>query len=212
PENGAIFVAGDVYVSGIVNGDVTIGTCGDIYIDNDLKYACTDSTGLNFIVPPEDCGAKLGLIAGKNVYIETKHIAIHKGFTGTTQASGNYYHGNKQEGVIINAGIIALKESFKVFTCDFPNFARFPGDPYGGVANPNYPLLGNHGTINLLGSIAQQRRGIINNGVRGGYGGKLGPTGIPGPQRYYSYDTRFVTSPPRYFFDVKGSNLDLVVR
>ncbi|KAA3600933.1 MAG: hypothetical protein DWQ06_08925 [Calditrichaeota bacterium] len=209
PENGAVFVTGDVYISGLVNSDLTVGSCGNIIIDNDLKYACTDSTGLNFT--GVECDDKLGLIAVKNILMDTRHIATNKGFSWANFDS-SYAHNSHQEGVIINAGMVALGESFMTFSADFPNFERYPGDPYGGTSNPTYPLLGNHGTINHLGSIAQKRRGIINQGTRGGYGGTLLGTGATGPQRIGIYDTRFTTSPPRYFFSVGQSDLSLVVR
>ena len=209
PENGAVFVTGDVYTSGTVNGDLTIGACGNIVIDDDLKYACTDSTGLNF--KGVECDDKLGLIAVKNILMDTRHIATNKGYSWANFDS-SFAHNSHEEGVIINAGMVALGESFMTYSADFPNFERFAGDPYGGLNNPNNPLLGNHGTISHLGSIAQKRRGIINSGVRGGYGGITLGTGGRGPQRTGKYDTRFTTSPPRYFFSVGQSDLSLVVR
>lgn len=195
-QNGAFYVEGDVFVGGLVNGDLTLGASGNIFIDNDLKYECTDSTGLNF--QSYFCDDKLGLVSEMNVFLETRHIATNKGFSWTNFDS-TYAHNNHQEGVIINAGIIAYGESFGTFSANFPNFERFPNDPFGGINNPNYPFLGNHGQISHLGTLAQVRRGMVNSGVRGGFGGKLLGTGATGPQRVLIYDTRFATSPPQNF-------------
>ncbi len=196
PQNGAFHVEGDVFVSGLVNGDLTLGATGNIFIDNDLKYECTDSTGLNF--QGLTCDDKLGLVSEKNVFVETRHLATNKGYSWTNFDS-TYAHNNHQEGVIINAGIITFGESFGTFSANFPNYERFPNDPFGGTSNPNYPLLGNHGHISLLGTLAQVRRGIVNSGVKGGFSGKLSTNGVNGPQIVLVYDTRFATSPPQNF-------------
>ncbi|KAA3598019.1 MAG: hypothetical protein DWQ06_13040 [Calditrichaeota bacterium] len=207
PQNGAIFIETDVYVSGFLNGDVTVGSCGNIFIDNDLKYSNIES-----LASPSDVflGSRLGLISTKNVLLETRHIATNKGYSWSNFDS-TYAHNNHQEGVIINAGILALGESFSVFSVDFPNFERFPGDEFGGTQNPKFPLIGNHGTVSFFGSIAQKRRGIINNGTRGGYGGTLLGTGATVPQMVRIYDERFYCTPPRYFPKLER-NLSLVIK
>ncbi|KAA3600062.1 MAG: T9SS C-terminal target domain-containing protein [Calditrichaeota bacterium] len=184
PQNGAFLIEGDVYVSGVINGDLTLGATGNIFIDNDLKYECSDSTGL---ILSQNCDDKLGLVSEKNILLETRHIATNKGYSWINIDS-LYAHNNHQEGVIINAAIIAFGESFKVFTADFP---RFEGSPF--------PILGNHGKLHLLGTIAQKRRGILNSETSGGYGGEKFSSGLTGPQRVLIYDARFATSPPQNF-------------
>lgn len=210
PENGAIFFETDVYVSGLVNSDLTVGSCGNIFIDNDLKYSGMDSTGLNLKGNNYQSFSKLGLISAKNIYLETRHIATNKGFSWSNFDS-TYAHNNHQEGVIINAGILALGESFSTLSSEFPNFKRFPSDEFGGLQNPKFPVLGNHGTITFFGSIAQRRKGITNNAIRGGFGGSLTGTGSRGPSIIRVYDERFNCNPPKYFPKIE-QNLSLVVR
>jgi hypothetical protein len=62
--NGVIFVNGDCNVSGVLDGQVTIASVGQITIVDDLTYAASDANG-----PTEDCDDMLGLVAGTKALI-----------------------------------------------------------------------------------------------------------------------------------------------
>lgn len=192
PNGPFIYVVGsDVYVSGTVNSAVTLVAERNIIIDDDLKYECTDSTGLNFT--NGNCDDELGLIANGNVLIDARHVAVNKGYSWNA-GDPNYANGNHEEGIIINAAIAALGESFGVHSANFPISPRFPNDPFAGFGN--YPDLGNHGKITHLGSLAQKRRGVINSLLRGGYKGETQPDGSFGPEMECYQDYRFIGNPP----------------
>lgn len=62
--NGIIYVNGDCSVSGVLDGQVTIGSVGMISIVDDLTYAASDANG-----PAADCDDILGLIGGTKVLV-----------------------------------------------------------------------------------------------------------------------------------------------
>jgi hypothetical protein len=88
---GAIYVNGDVYVNGVVNGAVTIAASDAIYISNSIQYASavspnpwsTNTFNANAV---DD---KLGLIARNQVQIRgTNAVTIHAAIMVTTDGGG----------------------------------------------------------------------------------------------------------------------------
>jgi cytoskeletal protein CcmA (bactofilin family)/Tfp pilus assembly protein PilV len=88
--NGLIYVDGNVRVSGVVKGQLSVAATGNIWIVNDIVYASSDANGK----PPANSTDLLGLISNKNVIV-----------ANTTP--------NRSD-VIINAAILTLNSSFTV--------------------------------------------------------------------------------------------------
>ena len=64
-----IYVAGDVVVSGVVRGQVTLAASGNIIIGDDIIYATNPAAGT--------CNDILGLFAGLNVVIDRKSTRLN---------------------------------------------------------------------------------------------------------------------------------------
>jgi hypothetical protein len=63
--NGIIYVSGDCTVAGVLDGQVTVASVGQITIVDDLIYEDSDANG-----PAADCDDILGLVGGTRVVIE----------------------------------------------------------------------------------------------------------------------------------------------
>jgi hypothetical protein len=66
PATGVVYASGDLYVSGIVSGQVTFAAGSNIYVTGSLTYACASSGG----APSSGCNDYTGLIAGGSVFID----------------------------------------------------------------------------------------------------------------------------------------------
>lgn len=88
--NGLIWVNGDVQVEGTLNGEVTVVSTDDMYINDDIRYNCSDSDGR----PSDDCDDLLGLISFEDVVVK--------------------YNSANSDDVVINASILTLGDSFTV--------------------------------------------------------------------------------------------------
>ena len=92
--DGILFVRGDVRVSGVVNGQITIIATQLIKIIDDVRYAAASSNGQ----PLPGCDDLLGLISAGNIVIADNAA-------------------NRND-VVIDAGILALGNSFTVQNYD----------------------------------------------------------------------------------------------
>lgn len=91
--NGAIYVDGDVYVNGVVNGQATVAASDAIYISNTITYASATSPNpwsTNFNLAAVD--DKLGLVASNQVQIISSNaftdINIHAAIMVTGDGGG----------------------------------------------------------------------------------------------------------------------------
>lgn len=148
--NGAIYVQGDAWVEGVLNGKVTVAAQDTIYITNSIVYASAVSPNpwqTNTFNPALVTDA-LGLMASNQVQI-LGHQAIN-----------------------IHAAIMV--------TADGGGFNA--SNKYVNVGWPN---------INLYGSLAQYRRGVV---------GQVNGNGF---LKNYKYDTRFYAdAPPNFPYSV----------
>jgi hypothetical protein len=92
---------GDVFVEGIVDGEVTINAENYIYVTNDLVY---DSTAPNSV---------LGLVAQNQVWVWNP-VHDWNGVTGTNAAATRFYSGDRK----INAAMLSVNKTFQVQNYD----------------------------------------------------------------------------------------------
>lgn len=147
--NGAIYVEGDAWVDGVVNGQVTLAAQDSIYISNSITYASAASPApwaTNF--NPSTVTDQLGLMASNQVQI-----------AGTNAVN-------------IHAAIMVT------------------GDGGGFNASNRFVFIGQP-RINLYGSLAQYRRGIVGRVSGEGY------------LKNYKFDSRFFAdAPPNFPYSV----------
>ncbi len=166
---GVIHVSGDVAVSGVVRGRVTIAATGNIFIADDLKYAIQPGGAAG------DCSDAdmVGLFAGNDVIVadnapNTPQQLVNNGAWVPLDDSNT--------GLFVQGVILALD----VFTVQ--NFAAAP-------TNANW--CGNvpwgRGCLFLSGGVIQRTRGAV---------GQSNGTGF---LKRYSYDVCAAKKPPPYF-------------
>jgi hypothetical protein len=156
----AFFFYAPLEIKGVVLGSYTVGASEDIRLIDNVIYADSQPWGE---VNPESENV-LGIVSEGNIII------------GDTWENGRE---NSAQGsdIIINAGMVALGESF---TFEHQNDVW---EIYQG------PIPDDRGVIRLWGSVAQKRRGYVHrsNHTSTGYG------------KDYHYDDRFdITPPPCY--------------
>lgn len=92
--NGAIYVDGDAYVTGVLNGQATVAAEDAIFISNSITYASATSPNpwaTNFNISAVD--DKLGLIAKNQLQIRgTNAITIHAAIMVTSDGGGFNAH------------------------------------------------------------------------------------------------------------------------
>ncbi len=87
--NGVMYVSGEIEVSGVLDGTLTIATGGNVHIVDDVLYRASDANG-----PSEDCDDILGLVSESNVIVD--------------------YNTANENDCVIHAHIMALGTSFEV--------------------------------------------------------------------------------------------------
>ena len=159
-DNDAIFIYGPMEMEGQVTGTVTVGASEDIYLIDDVKYV--DSSPNGEVNP--DSPHILGIVSEGNIVV------------ANTWANGRDDMAQGRD-IIINAGMVALGESF-TFQDQNDVWELYQG-----------PTPDDRGVIKLWGSVVQARRGYVHrsNHTSTGYG------------KDYHYDERFsITPPPCY--------------
>ena len=162
--------------------------------------------------PDDDCedGSDniMGLVSGANVII------------ANTPQNGAYnqdqygYVDNPtmdQRDIIINAGIVALNESFVVHY--WQNTTAYRNPPYGdgrGVKKHNPNNTGqtgqdHRGTIKLWGGVVQKYRGYMQRNSSGGGQYQVGAPGI-GMSKDYNYDANLDCTPPPFYPAIEFDN------
>jgi len=178
-----IFIDGDCEVEGELAGTFTIGCRGNMWLIDNIRYAGAHrTTGWFESAPPSAMRHMLGLVSESNIIIKDNIV--------NGQADGwNLARGDRnRNSIIINAGMVALGESF---TFEHQNDEW---DLYQG------PTPDERGYIYLVGAVTQWRRGYVHrsNHVGTGYG------------KSYNYDFRFDRRPPPFYLeatDEKGHGL-----
>lgn len=170
---GVIHVAGDVAVSGVVRGRVTLAASGDIVIADDVQYA-TDPAAAS-------CQDILGLFSGKDVVVSDNSLNAPRVVTlPYGYGSYSFYRSfDNTEDEIIHAVILALG-SFTV-----ANYSSGSDD----AENCEGQNAG-RGCLYVTGGIIQDRRGAVGQQSYGGITGYL---------KRYSYDQCAASGPPPYF-------------
>ncbi|MGD0991571.1 MAG: hypothetical protein ABR998_03800 [Gemmatimonadales bacterium] len=146
---GVIYVSGNVVVSGVVQGQITVAASGNVMIADDLKYA----------IPPQSVqcvGADmLGLLAADSIYMSDNVIN-----TPQQWGSSNSYkiYGYTTTGKYLQGVLLTLK-SFSVENYDSgPTSAEACGSTSAG-----------HGCLFLTGGIVQGTRGAVGTTSGSGY-------------------------------------------
>ncbi len=165
----AIFVDGQVEIYGELSGNLTIGSAGDMWLIDNIKYPNADRRGI--WEEGTDPGGMLGLVSESNIIIRD-----------------NWANGKRdmQQGadIIINAGMVALGESF-TFQHQNDDWELYQG-----------PEPDERGYIMLKGAVTQWRRGYVHRSNHSGTGyGKS-----------YNYDFRFDERPPPFYLEAMDEN------
>lgn len=170
PTNIIYLDKGDIYISGTLQGNVTVvsdqssGTGGgNVYFVGDLVYNTPPMVpdGFGGYIPNEECTDVMGIIATNNVNIST------------SVESGGFQNNVADPDINIDAGIMCISGGFNLIDL--------------GVSPVDVPL----GNINLRGSMIagkEEKVAIYNNNVlEAGY------------NRHVVLDERFLVRPPMYF-------------
>lgn len=135
---GVIYVNGNVAISGVVRGQVTIAATGNILIADDLVYATNPGAGV--------CHDILGLFAGGDVIVSDN--TLNSPIQPTSAANYFTYDDTKDE--FIDAVVLALNQ----FTVE--NYAS------GATkAEPCEATVWGRGCLYLTGGIIQKQRGAV---------------------------------------------------
>ena len=167
----AIFVDGVVEVHGELAGSLTIGSSRNMWLIDNIRFEGADRRTGWF--EEEGMQHMLGLVSEANIII--KNDSLNGRGDGYNQARGDH----NRHSIIINAGMVALGESF---TFQHQNDEN---DRYVG------PEPDERGYIYLKGAVTQTRRGYVHrsNHIGTGYG------------KSYNYDFRFDRRPPPYYLE-----------
>ena len=146
---GVIHVTGDVAISGVLRGRVTLATTGNIVIADDIVYA-TDPAAAT-------CNDILGLFAGSDIVVADNTINAPVNVTSSHWRS----YDNSQDEII--HGVLLTLGSFRV-------------EDYGGGARNNELCEGaeaGRGCLYITGGIIQDRRGAVGQRYTNGTAGYL---------------------------------------
>jgi hypothetical protein len=167
---GVIYVDGDVVISGVLRGRVTVAATGNIVIGDDIIYATQNPTSCNDI---------LGLFAGVDVVISDNTINAPFQLGGANP--WRTYDDTGDE--FVNGIVLALG----VFTVE--NYNQAPGA--GAEACQGQPW--GRGCLFLTGGIIQFQRGPV--GTTGGTGNSkryaYNQCGLTDPPPYFPTTGRF---------------------
>lgn len=172
----ALFIDGECEVEGTLTGTLTIGSSGDMWLIDDVKYTGSNPrTGFFGNDTPEEGGMlnMLGLVSEKNIIIQNNW---RNGKENGWYVALNDYN---RHSIAINAGMVALGESF-TFQHQNDDWELYQG------TTPD-----ERGYIFLKGAVTQWRRGYVHrsNHIGTGYG------------KAYHYDFRFDRRPPPYYLE-----------
>ncbi len=171
---GVIFVDGDVAVSGVLRGRVTLAATGDIIIADDVTYATNPGLGT--------CDDILGLFSGNDIVIPNTPINApwRRGNSGS--GANDYFTYDDTDYEEIHAFVLALNQFWvEDYDKGSDQHEACDGTAWG------------RGCLYLTGGIVQRTRGavgtITSNTPRRG----------TGYVKRYAYDECGVAAPPPYF-------------
>jgi len=145
---GVIFVNGNVVLSGVVHGSVTLAATGNIIIGDDLKYAIAPST---VQCPAADM---LGLIAEDSIYVSDNELN-----TPQPWGAGSAYRNYSSTPDLYLQGVLLTLNSFGVENYDSgPTSAESCAGSSDG-----------HGCLYLTGGAIQGTRGAVGQTNGTGY-------------------------------------------
>lgn len=172
---GCIFVNGEVEVEGDVYGGLTIGSAGNMWLVDNIRFVGADQRTGWF--EEDQMQHMLGLVSEKNIIIRDNYVNGRE--NGAAQQNNP-----ARNSIIINAGMVALGESF-TFEHQNDDFEAYQG-----------PSPDERGYIYLKGSVTQKRRGYVHRSNHDG----------TGYLKSYNYDFRFDKRPPPFYLEATDEN------
>jgi cytoskeletal protein CcmA (bactofilin family) len=167
---GVIYVSGNVAISGVLRGRVTLAATGNIVIADDMTYATNPGAGT--------CNDILGLFAGNDVVMADN--TLNSPVRPKTSGNGNnYFTYDDTKDEFVDAVILALNQ----FTTE-----NYASGSTTSEACENKPW--GRGCLYLTGGIIQNTRGAV---------GTIWNVGGTGYMKRYSYDACAYSSPPPYY-------------
>ncbi len=166
---GVIFVDGNVVVSGVLRGRVTLAATNEVIVGDDITYVSDPALGT--------CSDMLGMFSGRDVVVADNEL-------NSPQSPGpgmNFFTYDNTKDEFIQGIVLALNQ----FTVE--NFAG--GDDKAEKCGTQ---LWGRGCLFLTGGIIQKTRGAV------GTINTYGPGGT-GYVKRYAYDPCGATAPPPYF-------------
>jgi hypothetical protein len=179
----AIFVDGQCEVEGVLAGSLTIGSSGNMWLIDDVRYLGANPRTGDF--DEASMNHMLGLVSEANVIIEDNYkngkAGGYQGGVAPFPAEPNNW---ERHSIVLNAGIVALGSSF-TFEHQNDEWEAYQG-----------PTPDERGHIYLKGAVTQERRGYVHrsNHTGTGYG------------KAYRYDFRFDRRPPPYYMEALDEN------
>ncbi len=175
PAWAAMFVDGECEIEGTFTGCLTIGSAGNMWLIDNVKFAGSSALG-DFV---EDAMPHmLGLVSESNIIIADNYRNGRE--DGVHVAPGDF----NRHSIIINAGMVALGESF-TFEHQNDDWELYQG-----------PIPDERGTIYLKGAVTQWRRGYVHRSNHG-----TGQRDGTGYGKSYHYDFRFDRRPPPFYLE-----------
>ncbi len=173
----AMFVDGQCEIEGTLTGSLTIGSRGDMWLINDVRYSLANERTGDFNEDDPAVGI-LGLVSESDIIIDDNYFNGKE--NGWDVERGNW----NRHSIVITAGMVALGSSF-TFEHQNDDWEAYQG-----------PVPDERGYIYLKGAVTQQRRGYVHrsNHVGTGYG------------KAYRYDFRFDRRPPPYYMEALDEN------
>ncbi len=135
---GVIYVSGNVLISGVVRGHVTVAASNNVVIGDDVTYASDPSLGT--------CADMLGMFAGNDVVVADNELN-----TPQNPVSSNSWHLYDDTPDLFIQGIVLALNEFTV-----ENYAGGPTK-----ADPCQSELTGRGCLYLTGGIIQKTRGAV---------------------------------------------------
>lgn len=172
-----LFVDGEVEVEGVLSGQLTIGSSGDMWLVDNIRYHGANEITGHF---QEDAmNNLLGLVSESDIIIQDN---FKNGKWNGIEAEPQ---NQNRHSIVINAGMVALGESFTF---------QHQNDEWDLYKSPTTP--DERGYIWLKGAVTQMRRGYVHrsNHVGTGYA------------KHYYYDFRFDRRPPPFYLEALDEN------
>lgn len=189
---GVIYVNGDVAISGVLRGRVTVAATGNIIIADDVTYATNPSVG--------SCVDILGLFAGGNIVLA--NTPVNAPWKRRNQPSENFFSYDETTDEFVHGFLLTLNE--------------FHVESWTSGSTDDEPCQTTswgRGCLYLTGGIIQRQRGAV--GTAAGYGYlkrySYDPCGQSAPPPYFPTTGHFSRS-AFYEVDPAGFNVDAYYR